>query len=165
MRSHITLATISLLSSTLVSAINTGFVMAKSKACESNQGCLSGIAISGANYLTCDAFGNRQIVYWEENNNRFHVQHQPNRAGEDPNNPSTFCGVVRMDMYRECDDCANYDVYLAGGEGGKIGYCYPVNGGAMQLRCPLPHSGGLTTYDEYMYCALWGDEVTQDCAY
>ena len=56
-------------------------------------------------------------------------------------------------MYRGCDDCANFDVYIAGGDGTKVGYCHPT--GAQKDSCYLPPFSD-DVWGEYMYCDPWG---------
>lgn len=130
------------------------------------------VANDGTSVPTC--FGNEQVVpesawncdtlmdrnnkagkIWYTGSDTFHV------AG---NKTPNFCGVKQLDAYRQCAGCANFDLYVAGGDGSKVGYCWPTKPG-WEKSCigwggPTTFFVGVTTFDEVYYCSTTGPAAT-----
>jgi hypothetical protein len=132
---------------------DTGFSLAADTYCvtdfapggsSSQNECYSGTAVVPAGSWNCNTLQNAPASVWTDADGSFHVH---------GNHDLTFCGVNQLDMYRGCDDCANFDVYIAGGDGTKVGYCYPT--GAQKDSCYLPPFSD-DIWGEYIYCDLWG---------
>jgi hypothetical protein len=115
-----------------------GFSIAQEKYCDI-KGCSTGTGVAPDGSWSCDTLQNSPAHVWTDDNGTFHV------AG------NNFCGVRQLDMY---SNGANFDVYIAGGDGTKVGYCYPTT--AQKASCGGPVFSITDDWNESMYCDLWG---------
>jgi hypothetical protein len=121
-----------------VKAVETGFLLV-----DKNDGGAS-IAITDSGF-DCGNLENPWLTLsYSSDGNTFHVS----------SDTGNICGVAQWDAYKDCDTCTNYGLYVAGGDGTKQGYCYPVSDGGRLDQC---YSGFLSVdyFAEYMYCDIW----------
>jgi hypothetical protein len=141
----------------VVSAINLGIYLDGGCNMQSVEGLLGGVQCNGhlraVGYsewgCTTLAWNANPLLEYDDNGD-FHLTAQSGY---------TFCGIGRFDAYPQCQGSSHYNLYISGGDGKEVGYCYPVSG--LKDTCYIWPV--LIDYNQYGYYEIYGDEVPNPC--